>query len=331
MRSFKLHEYTNTDNFIKLASDLELDATKLFYWCSFVYDRQLLWYNREILKLPREEWTDNEIFKHFKIINVCRICDATSKYIYDKVLSNDDLLLRDKIFNLVACRFINIRNMYELIFEGNLFHIDNYDMLSTYELLEKHVDKTHKQPFSNAYAVLRRRSKIASKYNKCMVFAETLIWVREQLLKGMFDDILTCDNPIAKLYMLPSVGQFLAGELIQDICWIKGSKHTTDQFCILGPGAIRESVSMFTGDLKGEDKIAVKVIKTIHQNQENVFKLYSEITGLPSYYTYMTEEITQAPGKLISLSDVESTFCELRKYNNVINWSGKKRYYKPNN
>ena len=69
---------------------------KIFF--EFIYDRQLIWYKKEVLLLP-PPWTDDPVLGKYKFCNVYRELDRGSKYLIKTVISNPLLSPEVKFFN----------------------------------------------------------------------------------------------------------------------------------------------------------------------------------------------------------------------------------------
>ena len=88
----------------------------------FIYKRHLIWYKRFILK-ENPPWTDDNILRTFKIINVYRELDRCTLYLIKKLKYMSDR--KTLLLNIVFFRFFNLDNLYENLGIDILSNIDN--------------------------------------------------------------------------------------------------------------------------------------------------------------------------------------------------------------
>lgn len=81
----------------------------------YLTERHEIYKRKEILKLPQDQWTDDEVFKNYRFTNIRRELDRESKYLIQKVSLNDDLTLEEKILNSILFRTFNKSETLELI------------------------------------------------------------------------------------------------------------------------------------------------------------------------------------------------------------------------
>jgi hypothetical protein len=59
---------------------MEFTSDMVWNYFRFIYERQLVWYKRHVLKLP-PPWTEDEIMQKYKIINMYRQLDRCTIYL----------------------------------------------------------------------------------------------------------------------------------------------------------------------------------------------------------------------------------------------------------
>ncbi len=80
----------------------------------FIYNRQLIWHKRFMLK-QKFPWTKDLTFQKYKILNVYRELDKGTQYIINKLsgIKDREIIL----LNIVFYRFFNQFNLYEKLFK----------------------------------------------------------------------------------------------------------------------------------------------------------------------------------------------------------------------
>lgn len=81
---------------------------------NYIFERHRIYKAKEIYKLPREEWTNDEVFKKFRFTNVRRELDRESKWLIKNVCESD-LSLENKILNCILFRTFNKSSTLEII------------------------------------------------------------------------------------------------------------------------------------------------------------------------------------------------------------------------
>lgn len=73
----------------------------------YLTERHEIYKKKEILKLPREEWTDDEVFKVYKFTNVRRELDRESRWLVQNISTNPKLDLEQKVLFSILFRTWN--------------------------------------------------------------------------------------------------------------------------------------------------------------------------------------------------------------------------------
>lgn len=71
-----------------MRTDFEHIEAEVRSFFTTMYERQLIWYKRFILKLPRDQWTSDIIFNKYRFTNVYRELDRASQWLLYNIILN---------------------------------------------------------------------------------------------------------------------------------------------------------------------------------------------------------------------------------------------------
>ena len=120
-------------------------------------------------------------------------------------------------------------------------------------------------------------------------------------------------------------GPFLSGQCLTDISYIKGFKPIIDydEWYPVGPGA-KGGLDSYSACVVADYEVACK---SVWQAQERMFReLYQKIG---KDWFEVKYETPYRKGPYLSLNNIQSCFCEFRKYCNYKAGIGRTKYYKP--
>lgn len=136
----------------------------------FIYRRQLIWYNRFILK-EEQPWTEDPVLQKYKILNVYRELDKGTSYIINKLKDVKDK--KAVLLNVVFYRFFNRFNLYEEL-GVKPFSDVKYNLVN---LLKNKLSKLKSQGkpiFNDAYLIAGRKAE-----EKYVSVLKSIIWLWE--------------------------------------------------------------------------------------------------------------------------------------------------------
>ena len=295
----------------------------LDFW-EFIYNRQEVWHNRYIKQLPRP-WTKDTILDRFKFCEVYRENDRCTKYLIKRVIDNPALSNKQKVFAILVFRVFNIDGFFDNYFK----EVPSVELFDA-EVRIKELDLAKAKGlnlFNDAYTITQLKfDKYArkDKHVQHLLNLQNIAKDWEHLFYRGIEPAETAEDIFNVIRNCKFFGSFLAGQCLTDISYIKGFKGDVDfdEWYPVGPGAVG-GLDAFCA-LEVEDyEIACKSVWKI---QEQMFrKLYQE-TGKDWFNVkYKTPYRT---GDYLSLNNIQSCFCEWRKYLNYINETGRTKYYK---
>ena len=286
------------------------------YW-KFATERQNIFYN----KLRNEHTlTDDLILKDYKFTNVYRVLDRVSQYLISDVIYRDEHEPRNILFRILLFKIFNKIETWECL-ERELGQISyhSFDFAICDDILSNLLDNKV-SIYSAAYIMASAKSRYGMKRKH----QNHLLMIKEMIEDGLAEKLMTSKSMKEGYELLlnyPSIGTFLAYQLITDINYSELTNYSEMEFVKAGPGAI-EGIQKCFGDIgrySYED-----VIKYVTDTQEYHF----ERLGLNFHYIN---------GRRLQLIDCQNIFCEVAKYSRVAHpefsgTNGRKRIkqkYKP--
>jgi len=133
---------------------LDIDELKIHHL--YLTERHEIYKRKEILKLPRSEWTNDDVFKTYRFTNVRRELDRESKWLINNIV-NTDMSLSDKMLWCVLFRLFNKSETIErldILGKIDLSNISNDDIDSIRQKVQdiQNTDKTF-NAFTGAFFV----------------------------------------------------------------------------------------------------------------------------------------------------------------------------------
>ncbi len=287
----------------------------------FIYRRQLIWYKRFVLNEP-PPWTDDEILRTYKIINVYRELDKCTIYIMDKLKKIKD---RKKILiNVVFYRFFNQNNLYELL-RINLLNDYNNDVKNKINSMFKEIKKSNRPIFNNAYLIssgTKGKPKHESILDNIQKLDINKIITEIDLSKTPIDALITIQK-------IPMVGPFLGCEIWTDLSYLHFFKQgwSDNDFVNIGPGAKWGLEIIYNKKLnkKEQNELLYNLYNAQKSYLSNIHVLLKE------HFRWNDIAFKQAASNypFLSITNIEGALCEFRKYYNLTRGKGKKRYFYP--
>jgi hypothetical protein len=273
---------------------------------NFIYKRQLIWHKRFILK-EKAPWTDDEVLKKYKIINMYRELDRCTLYILNKLkgIRNRETIL----LNIIFYRFFNIDQLYEKLGIGIFEKSDLKDLIEKFDELKK-----EGPVFSNAYLISGVKGE-----RKHVSVVENLGKLDIKSVIAEIDKASTPESSFGALLKIPMVGPFLACEIWTDLAYLGFFKQgwNDNDFVNIGPGA-KWGLEIIYGKLSRKE--LMEKLKHLHTIQGQFFdnEFWKKIAYKEAFSNY----------PFLSITNIEGALCEFRKYCRLKNGKGKKRYFK---
>jgi hypothetical protein len=269
------------------------------YW-KFAALRQEAFFNR--LWGKPFPWSLDPIISLYKFTNVYRAADRVSQYLIKKVIYNpslssdpDEILFRILVFKL----FNKIETWELLTSKTGEISLGDYNFKRYDEILTKAM-ASGKKIYSAAYIMPSGKSYfgLIRKHSNHLKLIELII---KRNTVNQLTDTKRMQDAFEILKGFPSLGDFLAYQLLIDINYSPILNFSESEFVVPGPGA-KGGISKCFLDTAGLTN--VEIIKLMTDRQEQEF----ERLGL-SFKTLW--------GRRLQLIDCQNIFCEVDKYARV--------------
>lgn len=283
---------------------------ELFY--EFINERQNIWVNRFVKKLPRSSWTNDEILKRYKFTNVYRILDPGTEYVIKNILgkgSNEEVF-----FNIIVYRIFNRIETYEQI--GYIKLSDYYEGY-IFDKLKKYREEGN-PVFTSAFMVTGVR--FAGSDDKVVNYEYIIKCIYDKLknLYVMCNEAKKMEWAHISLCREKGISDFLAYQIMLDCMYgkILSFDEDTSNWTIAGNGARRGLNYVFNNLRKEEELDAMIHLRDEQERYFSVFDIdYQHLHYFRKDYKY----------KYISLSNIENCLCEFSKYMKVKKGEGRPR------
>lgn len=302
------------------------EKIKLLDFYRFIYERQLVWYNREILKKPWP-WTNDEILRTYKFCNVYRELDKGTIYLINTIINNKKLSLADKFLNCVAYRRFNLPGFFEWI--GEPMSCKNFALTKYIRILDKRKEQGHNL-FNDAYIV--SQTPYDRKFGRKEKHVQQLLILYDLAKEGNkwigpigFKKIERVHGYLKEKIF--GMGDFLAYQTCTDLTYfpeLRKQYEDINEFVAMGPGSKPGVDLLFPYKKLSYEYYCRKLWKEqdlqFYQLKERTGKDWLKIRYKKSY----------DPGFYLSISNIQNCLCEFRKYIMLqIDPNKRKRYYKP--
>lgn len=265
------------------------------YW-QFAAKRQEIFFARVADEPP--PWTDDEILAEFKFTNAYRAADRVSQFLIRKVIYRQDLpdSVEEVFFRTMVFKLFNKIDTWELLErECGPLTWGGYNF-KKYDGVLKQAMAAAQTIYSAAY-IMPSASAFghASKHSNHLALLEKMM---SDGLPRKIADASRMQNGFDLLVSYPSVGDFLAYQLITDINYSEITAFSENEFVVPGPGALDGIKKCFedTGGLN-----PAEVIGFMQQRQDAEFRRF----GLTFRSLW---------GRPLQLIDCQNLFCEVGKY-----------------
>jgi hypothetical protein len=285
--------------------------TKVFdtYW-RFAAERQAIFLQR--IKCPWGPWTKDPILQEYKFTNAYRASDRVSQYLIRNVIYQGNHALEEVFFRIILFKLFNKIETWELLQrELDCISYTKYSFRK-YDKILGHAMDNHNTIYSAAYIMPSGGSSFG--YPK--KHSNHLKLIEEMMKDRLYEKIHTAPKMAQAFELLrsyPTIGDFLAYQLVTDINYSEITDFSEMEFVVPGPGA-KSGIKKCFASLGGltEPEIILRVTKRQHKEFERIGLQFETIGGRP-----------------LQLIDCQNLFCEVDKYSRVAypdaNGSGRTR------
>ena len=299
-----------------------------------MFERQEIWYKRNILKSPIP-WTEDEILRDYKFTNVYRELDRSSQYIIKNILTNYEQSAEDVVFRTLTYRLFNIPDTFE--HPKSEVCLQPYVGFNSTTLWSQVIDYRRRidNPWHTAYmmnivAIAQKPSNwneaVSGKFKDyvyCVLVAESLHEAIPYIINSK-----SIQELIKNLEKIKGVSSFMSHEFFLDLIligkyWKSQIIHFTENdFTNVGPGASL-GIKLIFPSLEPKEQIhAIECLRDLSE-------LYLSKIGDFKYIDFVgfkkLQPIYNIGKHNITLHQIEFFLCEFSKYWKMLIGQGKQR------
>lgn len=293
---------------------IEIEQSNIDTFWRFAWERHNIWVNRFKKKLPKDQWTNDEILKHTKYTNSYRELDRGTLWYLENIKSQFDtgvITTKELIWYTTLYRLCNRIETFE---EVGLPKFDDYDDNTLHNAFFLRMDAISDRGLP-VMTSAHLTCPTPAGYTKVEGYIAAINDLHKKLKEGLTKQVLDSKTPEEVFWNLRSVycvGAFIAYEVLCDLiyCKVIGNFEVVDKFAPftlddwanVGPGA-KEGIRMLYPSTKGAKNIYARMVQLRDEQQIHMDRL-----GLKfDYYEKFTK------GHL-SLRSVEHLLCEYQKF-----------------
>lgn len=284
----------------------------------FTVERQRVWHNRNVLKLPRDQWTEDPILSKYHFCNVYRELDKTTQSLFKAFPLSDYHDPGTLLFNVFILRTFNSAHLLRDLLISNPYRFDR----------EKFVEKLENIPnfWNTAYLTCPvPYAEEARGKGKHVNYSYALEHVARLIADHNFcDELMEEPDPkrvIKRISAIKLYGPFIAYQIALDLSYYPGffaAELTENDFLVIGPGAA-PTLRMFGYEGRLEEacrSLWERHYPNLTQAAKGLHTSWEDIAWRAHWYY-----------PKLTLSAIEFLLCEYRKYRNFVEGRGRKRLY----
>lgn len=279
-----------------------------YYYLWWIGERQSIFWHR--YNGDPAPYTDDKILQTFKFTNVYRVLDRTSQYMLSNVIYNGNTYSRpDMLWRILIFKHFNSPTTWRYLIHmlGDVtFKTPTEDIIQCVSDLK---DRGY-AVYSNAYMLtasfmkselIKKRWGIAGADRKHVAYLRLFDnYIRNN---GLYNKILQAwsfQDVFELLRTVPTVGNFLAYQYVQDWNYSPIFDFNDNEFCSAGYGTIRGIERVF--DITGTPDYG-EIVKWTYTHFEELLYNYG-----------LADRFRPLPGRRPQVADLSNCFCETDKY-----------------
>jgi hypothetical protein len=277
----------------------------------FVIERNRI-YKKRFIEFKDRPWTDDKILQDYRFTNIKRTQDRQTLNLLTNITNNNLISYRDKLFFSIIFRTWNKWESFKIIISENPT-IDKYLSTSIQEYQSRINNYRSSNPdykfFTDAFMVsgFLGSNRLDDHNNVIEDSVIRPIYLGNKIIKsGILNQLELCKNDkecYNNLVSISGLSKFLAYQIYIDLTYIKDSPFCEDNLVIAGPGC-RAGIDYVSNDNNVDYE---QFLKELWNNQDLLFQPYN----LNDEFNY---EYYYHGSKILSLEDLENSFCEFSKY-----------------
>ena len=294
------------------------------FW-NFVTARQEAWFNKTILKLPREQWTSNPVLQIAKFTNVYRLLDRNTQFCVEEILEPHCSSEWRRIAHLLTYRWFNKIETYLALAEGIPDCPREIEPYVLANAIRRYTNSTKTPLFTGAYlsGVSDQGGGDSKELNYALILCN-LYRAVDDILIFLNDPSMSLEKICLFLQLLPCIGGFIAYQFALDMMLslhrLNGGKLApycdVNSYCDIGPGCKKGLACM---GVVGNNTLLLRATRELHD--KHVSELHRR-----GFKWIRTDEGQAVP---LSLGDIENCLCEFSKFDRIAQGGHIKTKYHP--
>lgn len=277
---------------------LNEDVFRTFF--QYAHDRHAVFLKRNS-GVPQEEWTEDPILRSTKFANVYRVLDRSTQYVLTNVVQDGPQELEEVCFRVFLFRSFARISTYEVIRKalGGPPTVKSFSPAAYENILMPHIGAGN-PVYGSSYFIPAPRE-----FRTQYPFQSTLRLVQLMLRVGLPEKLAELKHmrdAHSLLTTFPSLGPFLAMQLLLDLNLCEHFNFSEEEFAACGPGSKQCLVDIFGKYVSGFE---LEAMRWIQKEQDHYWAKYG-ITDVPHLCP------ARKPG--LNVVDIEHTLCEVFKY-----------------
>jgi hypothetical protein len=267
------------------------------YW-RFAVERQAIFFRR--VEKTWGPWTQDSILQKYKFTNAYRASDRVSQYLIREVIYKGDPAIEEVFFRIILFKLFNkIETWKMLLRELGTICYSKYSFKEYDQLLSQAMTTGH-TIYSAAYIMPSGNSA----FGYTRKHSNHLKLLEKMMKDRVYDQINKAPNMAVAFEILrsyPTIGDFLAYQLVTDLNYSWLTKFSEMEFVVPGPGA-SSGIKKCFNSLGGltEPEIILRVTKRQNEEFKRIGLAFQDLGGRP-----------------LQLIDCQNLFCEVDKYSRV--------------
>lgn len=301
----------------------------------YIIGRYKLHLQKDIEKLPAP-WTTNEILKNYRFTNVKRELDKQTKWLIKNISTNNNLSYKDKILNTILFRLFSKYETMEIIgapFEFSKNRTKEYVNKICKNVEKYAADNPKYKWFTTAFFTNGVKGILGRIVGSQYIHPVRVIRYLFELSEGMYDkdsywykavksilDAQTQEECYKALRSQPAFGDFIAYQIYVDFTYIKEFPFSENEFTVSGVGCIKGLKYLFS-DFDG-----LSYEEALFWLRDNIEQLANDILKINLKFV-LNKLMYDVPyyDRNMNVMSLENCMCELGKYMDIINQTGRKR------
>lgn len=296
---------------------------------AFIYERQMIYYKKEVLKLPRVQWTKDIVLRLYKFTNVYRELDTGTKFLRTCIEPHCKDF-ETYFLNLFLYRMFNLVDSWRVCVPESAIQFDKWDPQAIGKRYNR-LKASGSPIFTNCHMIPPMHGFKGETKAECLMnLTQEHVVEKIDQIKSIICESTGLEEITRGLQnMIPSVGPFLGYEISTDLTHERIGLRTDwnqikEDWTNPGPGAQRGLSWIYPN----RPKKMIGDIPTFNASAKELRDVQPEIFATMNTQVPFLDIAYQ--NSYLGLRDIEHSLCEFDKYWRTVTGKSKpKNFYKP--